>query len=129
MLTWILVVKLLHILSAIALVGGMVARDLAFASARRAPEVQVTVALLKLSEGFERRLVRPGSELILLFGLLLAWLERQPLPSVLAGIRPAWAFVSLIIYLLTVNPARPELDIALQRRRGITARLQSVVLT
>jgi uncharacterized membrane protein len=102
MLAWLLTSKLLHILCAMLFVGGMLGRDLAFAAARRATEVRVTATLLSLSERFEKLMVRPGSELVFLFGLLTAWLERQPLLSVFAGARPAWVFVSLVIYLLIV---------------------------
>jgi uncharacterized membrane protein len=134
MLSWLLTSKLLHILSAMLFVGGMLGRDLTFAAARRATEVQVTATLLSLSERFEKLMVRPGSELVFLFGLLTAWLERQPLFSAFAGARPAWVFVSLVIYLLTVplvivlvmpgtRRRRLTLEAALAQR-GLTAELR-----
>ncbi len=102
MLAWLLTSKLVHILFAMLLVSGILGRNLTFAAARHATEVQAVADLLSLSERFEKLMVRPGSELVLVFGLLTAWLERQPLLSVLAGARPAWVFVSLIVYSLTL---------------------------
>ena len=116
-LSWTLAAQLIHILSAFLLVGGLLGRDLAFASARRATELQITSALLKLSERFEKLMVRPGSELVLVFGLMAAWLERQPVFSVLAGARPAWAFFSLVIYLLTIPLVVVVVMPATRRRR------------
>ena len=137
MLAWLLTSKLLHILCAILLVGGILGRNLTFAAARRATEVQVIASLLELSERFETLMVRPGSELVLLFGLLTAWLERQPLLSVLAGARPAWVFVSFVIYLLTVPLVIGLLIPAARRRRlalaaalaqpGLTAELRAAL--
>jgi uncharacterized membrane protein len=134
MLAWLLTSKLLHILCAMLLVGGLLGRNLTFAAARRATEVPVTATLLGLSERFEKLMVRPGSELVFLFGLLTAWFERQPLLAVFAGARPAWVFVSLAIYLLTVplviaillprsRRRRQALEAALAQRR-ITADLR-----
>ena len=102
MLAWLLTSKLLHILTAMLLVGGLLGRNLTYGAARRATTVPVTASLLELSERFEKLMVRPGSELVLLLGLLTAWLEQLPLLSVLAGARPAWVLVSLVIYVLTV---------------------------
>jgi uncharacterized membrane protein len=102
MLSWFLTSKLLHILAAMLLVGGLLGRNLTFAAARRSGDLPVTASLLGLSERFETLMVRPGSELVLVLGLLTAWLERQPLLTVFAGARPAWVLVSLLIYLLTV---------------------------
>ncbi len=119
--TWMTVVKLLHVLSALALVSGMLGRDLAYASARRTTELPVTRALLHLSGRFERLLVRPGSELVFVFGLLAAWLERQPMLSVLAGARPAWAFVALVLYAVTIPLVFVLVMPATRRRRAALA--------
>ncbi|HEX9117178.1 MAG TPA: DUF2269 family protein [Anaerolineae bacterium] len=116
-LNLVLLAKLLHILSVLALVAGLVGRDLVFAWAGRTAEFAVVAALLQLSERFERLLVRPGSELVFLFGLITAWLERQPLLSVLGGARPAWAFVGLVAYSLTIPLVFLALVPGTRRRR------------
>jgi uncharacterized membrane protein len=117
MLPWFLIAKLIHILSAFLLVGGWLGRDVAFAGAQRAKDVRVTAGLLAASETFEKRMVRPGSEMVFLFGLVTAWLEHLPVLGVLSGARPAWVLVSLALYLLTV-PVVIAVAIPRTRRRS-----------
>ncbi len=124
-MSWALFLKLLHVLSAILFIGGMLGRGLAFAAAGRAAagraaagraaagraaagretEVTVAYALLNLSERFEKLMVRPGSEIVFVFGLLTAWTEKQPLFGVFQGAGPNWLFTALVLYLLTIPMA------------------------
>ncbi len=117
MLGWILFMKLLHVLSAILFIGGMLGRGLAFAGARRATDITVAHTLLTMSEQFEKLMVRPGSEIVFVFGLLTAWLERQPLFAVFSGARPNWLFTALVLYLLTIPLVIFVLMPATRRRR------------
>ncbi len=130
MLNWFLVMKLLHVLSAFLLIGGLLGRNLTFAEARRAQGVEVAYALLRASERFERFMVRPGSEIVLVFGLLTAWLERLPLLGVLTGARPAWLLVALVLYLLTIPPVFVVLlPRSKQRKQAAAAALAQCQIT
>ncbi len=94
-----LIMRLLHILAAIWFVGGLLGRGMAFAQAGRAGDVHTASALLRFSERFERLMVIPGSQAVLVFGLLTAWLQGQPLLGFLQGAGVNWLLVSLALFL------------------------------
>ena len=93
-------VRLSHVILAVAFIAGLVGRAVAFRQARGARTLEATAALLALSEWFERRLVVPGSLLVLASGVAIAWIGRWPL---LTGARPSWLLVSLILLLLPIG--------------------------
>lgn len=102
MVFWMILARLLHVLSAFMLVSGMLGRGLTFAGARQATDVVTVNALLQLSERFERLLVRPGSEAVFVFGLATAWLQRQPLLGVSPGGGLSWLQTAVLLYVATV---------------------------
>lgn len=86
--------QLLHVIAAFAFVTGLVGRDLILGAARRADDLPKIRTLLHASEPFERHLVRIGSVLVLVFGLLAWWTEKLPL----WGTGARWVTVSLIVF-------------------------------
>jgi hypothetical protein len=93
---------LLHVLSAFALIAGLVGREFTRAYARRQDEIKSFIQLIGLSGWFESKLVIPGSNAVLVLGLLTAWVRRWPLLGVLQGSPINWPFVSLLLYLLFI---------------------------
>jgi uncharacterized membrane protein len=93
-----LFMKLLHVLAAFWMVSGVVGRDLAFWWAGRATNVQAIHALLRASEFFERYAVIPVSMAVLLFGLIVTWMQKWPLFGVLQGSPTNWLLVSFILF-------------------------------
>lgn len=91
--------KLLHVLVGFALVTGIVGRDVTLRRAARATDLGVVHALLDVADVFERVFVRPMSALVLLFGLVTAWLKGTPILGTLAGGATNWLFVSLLLFL------------------------------
>lgn len=94
-------IRLSHILLGVAFITGLIGRAVAFRQARSAVTLEATAALLTLSEWFERRLVIPGSMLVLVSGAVLAWMGRWPLLT--GGERPSWLLVSLLLLLLPIG--------------------------
>ena len=92
-----LIMRFLHILSAFWLITGLLGRWMAFAQARRAADILPAVVLLRLSERFEQLMVLPGSQIVLVFGLLAAWLGGHPLLGALQGARANWLLISLVL--------------------------------
>ena len=90
--------KLLHVLTAFWLISGVVGRGLAFWQARRADNVQAIRALLQVSEFFERYAVIPVSVVVLLFGLIVTWMQKWPLFGFLQGAGSNWLLVSSVLY-------------------------------
>ena len=147
-----LLFKLLHVLAAIAFFCGLVGRMVSFRAAGRARDLPSALALLQLSEWFERWLViRTGTPLIL-FGVLAAWQGGWPIFGFLQEANSNWLLVSLILLLapalfvpLYLLPARrrrtqaaeqagargeitPELSAALHDRRVLALRTVEFVV-
>ena len=93
-----LLMKLLHVLAAFWLISGVVGRGLTFWQARRASNVQAVHSLLQISEFFERYAVIPVSVAVLLFGLIVTWMQGWPLFGFLQGAPSNWLLVSFVLY-------------------------------
>jgi uncharacterized membrane protein len=91
--------KLLHVLTAIWFIAGLLGRWVALAQAARAPEVGAVEALAGLAGRFDRAMVIPGSIAVLVAGLLAAWARGYPVLGALQGASANWLLVSLILYL------------------------------
>ena len=112
-----LVSKLIHVLSAMWFISGVVGRGVTFAQAARATQISTAHTLLKLSDFFERRMVLPGSMAVLGFGLLVAWLRGWPLWGFLQGANSNWLLTSLIFF-LAPTPMIPLYLIPRRRQRA-----------
>jgi uncharacterized membrane protein len=97
-----LIIRLLHILAAFWFIGGLLGRWAAFAWAGRAEDIRSASALLRLSEQFESRMVIPGSQVVLVLGLLTAWLQGRPILGALQGGGENWLLASLLLSLATI---------------------------
>jgi uncharacterized membrane protein len=96
-----LFMKLLHVASAMWLVGGLFARFLALTAASRSGEIRTTQALTELAGKFENRMVIPASISLLVTGILAAVLGGFPLLGpVQSG--PWWLLVSLVLYFASI---------------------------
>jgi uncharacterized membrane protein len=93
------ILKLLHVLTAFWFVAGMIGRDLARTHATKASTIGSLCALIELAAFFDRKMVQPGSIFVLLFGLVLAFLQGWPLLGDFHRGNSNWPFVSLVLYL------------------------------
>ena len=121
-----LLMKLLHILAAFWLIAGVVGRDFTFWQAGRANNVQSVHGLLQLSEFFERRAVIPVSMLVLLFGLVVTWIQKWPLFGFLQGAASNWLLVSFVLFIgisAVIAPLR-----LIDRRRQRTKALEEALV-
>lgn len=94
-----LIMKLLHVLAAFWFMSGLVGRDFAFWRAGRVKDVRAAHALLQISDFFERYAVIPVSVAVLLFGLIITWMQKWPLFGFLQGSSSNWLLVSFILFL------------------------------
>lgn len=97
-----LLVRFLHVGSAILLVGGVLARQLARSRAKQATDPASLAALYEAADPIERYMVIPGSFGVLVFGVILALLTGAPMFGFLQGASRNWLLVSNILVLLTV---------------------------
>jgi uncharacterized membrane protein len=92
-----LLIKLVHVASAMWLVGGLFARFLALGAASRCADVRTTQALTELAGRFENLMVIPASMVLLVTGIIAALLGGFPLLGPVQG-GPWWLVVSLLLY-------------------------------
>lgn len=90
--------RLVHVASALLLVGGIVGRDLALGRAGRSTELPVVTALVGVAGRFEAFMVRPGSMLILAAGVAAMIAQGRPL------IAPGgwWLTISIALFLTSI---------------------------
>jgi uncharacterized membrane protein len=96
-----LLIKLLHVASAMWLVGGLVARFLALGAAARSGDIRTAQALTELGGRFENRMVIPASMTLLVSGILAALLGGFPLLGPIQG-GQWWLLVSLVLYFASI---------------------------
>jgi uncharacterized membrane protein len=90
--------KLLHVLAAFWMISGVIGRGFTFWQARRAKDVHGVYALLEISEFFERYAVIPVSIAVLVFGLIVTWMQKWPLFGFLQGSPVNWLLVSFVLF-------------------------------
>jgi uncharacterized membrane protein len=117
--------KLLHVLAAFWMISGVVGRGLAFWQARKAKDVQVIHALLRLSEFFERYAVIPISMAVFLFGLIITLMQGWPLFGFLQGSQSNWLLVSFILFVGVLTCIAPLRLVA--RRKEQTRALEEAL--
>ncbi|HEY3218853.1 MAG TPA: DUF2269 family protein [Candidatus Limnocylindria bacterium] len=100
-LSWYAGVKLLHVLSAVWLLTGLLARPVVLAAARRAPDMRILKALADVSGRLEELMIAPGLGLVLATGIATALVGGVPLFGPFVG-GPLWLFVSLLIMVAAV---------------------------
>lgn len=111
-----LILKLLHILTAIWYMSGIIGRGIAFGQASKTSNIHIAYAMLKLSDFFEQRMVIPGSMAVLLFGILTALRQNWPLFGFLQGATTNWLLASLVLY-LSPTPLIPLFLIPRRKQR------------
>lgn len=106
----LLLLKLLHIASVLALFAGLVGRAVTYRRAQQTTELAALDPLLTASGWFDRFLVIPGSMLVLLTGGALAGLADWPFRSINGA--PTWLLIALLVYLSLI----PVIAVALAPR-------------
>jgi len=117
-----LILRLLHIASAIAFVGGLFARQAVRSLLPRAADITSLEALMAGAGIVERFMVIPGNVLAILFGVILALTTRAPMFGVVQGSHSNWLLASIVILAL-LFPLVPL--VFLPRGRAFEAALQA----
>ena len=131
------VLKLLHILAGVGFAGGIFARQIVRAYANRTEDIEQFAALHHAAAKVEIWMVRPGSLIVLLLGVLMAWRVQLPIFGMLQGGNQNWLLVSMVLYFtgMALVPTvflprgktfRPVLEAAVAQGR-FTAELRQAV--
>ena len=98
-----LILKLLHIFTAIWLVTGIIGRYMVLSRVSNSPSIREIQTLLPIATIFEERMVIPGSTAVFLAGLVTAWAQGWPILGFLQGGASNWVLVSLLLF-ITIFP-------------------------
>jgi len=101
-MNWYNLFKLLHILAVVMMVGGMFARQLVRGIAKKSEHVKVIASLTQVAGRLDRAMVIPGSNLVLVFGIILALMLKWPIFGFLQGASQNWLLVSNILLILAM---------------------------
>src|SRR5688572_2227445 len=96
----LLVIRFLDIISAIWFIGGVLARQIVRASAKRTDDVQ-HFAVMSLAAGrIESTMVIPGNFAVIVFGIIFALMIGAPILGFLQGASRNWLLVSNILLII-----------------------------
>ncbi len=92
-----LVIRFLHVASAIVLVGGVIARQLTRSLAERSEDPKAIALIFRAADPIERYMVIPGSMLVIVFGVFLALVVGAPILGFLQGASRNWLLVANLL--------------------------------
>ena len=95
----LLVVHFLHIASAIWFIGGVVARQIVRAYARRTDDVQRFAVMSEVAGRIESTMVIPGNFAVIIVGVILGLMTGAPILGFLQGASRNWLLVCNILLL------------------------------
>src|SRR5688572_7439312 len=96
----LLVIRFLHIASAIWFIGGVVARQMIRAYAKRTDDVQRFAVMSEAAGRIESTMVIPGNFAVILFGVIYGLMIGAPILGFLQGASRNWLLVSNLLLLL-----------------------------
>src|SRR5262245_36045501 len=97
-MTFYNVMKLLHVAAAIAFAGGLFARQTVRRCARSVDDVTWFANMSKAASHIENVMIKPGSLIILVLGIIQARLGGIPIFGFLSGGDQNWLLVSMAFY-------------------------------
>jgi uncharacterized membrane protein len=105
-MNWYLIVKYLHIVAVAVTIGGMFARQLVRGIALKSDDVKTVTSLTHAAVRMDRAMVIPGSNLMILMGVVLAVMQKWPIFGFLQGASQNWLLVSnlLLIVMIVLIP-------------------------
>ena len=101
-MNWYLIIKYLHITAVAITIGGMFARQLIRGIALKSDDIKTVASLTHAAVRMDRAMVIPGSNLMILFGIILAVMQKWPIFGFLQGADRNWLLVSNLLLLVMI---------------------------
>ena len=95
-----LFVRFLHVASAMWFIGGILARQIVRAYAKRTDDVRRFATLSEAAGRIESTMVIPGNMAVIIFGVVLGLLIKAPILGFLQGADRNWLLVSNLLLLI-----------------------------
>lgn len=123
-MNWYLIIKFLHILAVTITIGGMFARQLVRGIAKKSDDIKTVASLTNVAVRIDRTMVIPWSNAILVFGIILAVIQKWPVFGFLQGASQNWLLVSniLLVIMLSLIPT-----IFIPHNKKVEAVLQTAI--
>ena len=102
-MNWYLVIKLLHIVAVIMMIGGVFARQLVRGVAQKTDDVKLVASLTHVAGRIDRVMVIPGSNIVIVMGIILAVMLKWPIFGFLQGASQNWLLVSNILLVVALT--------------------------
>jgi uncharacterized membrane protein len=99
-MSWYLVLRFLHIASAMLFVGGLFARQVVRSVAHKTDDVDHFASLTYGAGRIENLMVIPGNMAVIIFGVILALITNAPLLGFLQGASQNWLLLSNVLLIL-----------------------------
>ena len=95
-----LFIRFLHVASAMWFIGGILARQIVRAYAKRTDNVQRFAAMSEAAGRIERTMVIPGNFAVIVFGVILGLIMGAPILGFLQGADRNWLLVSNLLLVI-----------------------------
>ncbi len=102
-MNWYFLTKYLHIIAVAITIGGMFARQLVRGIAQKSDDVNAVASLTHVAVRMDRAMVIPGSNIMVLMGIILAVIQKWPIFGFLQGAPQNWLLVSNILLVAMVG--------------------------
>jgi uncharacterized membrane protein len=102
-MNWYLAIKFLHIVAVTITIGGMFARQLVRAYAKKSDDVNVIASLTRVAVRIDRVMVIPWSNIMIVIGIILAVMLKWPIFGFLQGASQNWLLVSNILLVIMLT--------------------------
>ena len=99
-MNWYLVLRFLHIASAMIFVGGIFARQFVRSVAYQTDDVRKFAALSEGAGRIEQLMVIPGNLAVIVFGVILALITGAPILGFLQGSSTNWLLMANVLLIL-----------------------------
>ncbi len=101
-MNWYNFFKFLHILAVIVMVGGIFARQVVRAIANKSDDPKVIASLTQVGSRLDRAMVIPGSNLVIVLGIVVALMLKWPIFGFLQGASQNWLLISNLLVLVAM---------------------------
>ena len=123
-MSWYLIIKFLHITAVAITIGGMFARQLLRGIARKSEDIKSVDSLTHAAIRLDRAMVIPGSNLMIVFGIILAVIQKWPVFGFLQGASQNWLLVSNLLLIVMVALI---MVVFIPHNKEVETRLQSAL--
>ena len=99
-MNWYNFIKFLHIVAVIIFIGGVFARQLVRGYVKKDPDVKRVASLVQAAGQIDRVMVIPGSNVVVVLGIILALMMKWPIFGFLQGASENWLLASNILLVI-----------------------------